>query len=283
MNQAKLQEGWRYEEAGAYPEAEARYREALAGGEPHAGYYLGELLIRAGRPDEAVPLLQAEIAAGDLDSHIPLGNALWDLEDLAGAERAFRAAVDAGQDAALHNLGLLLHDLDQLAEAVELLRRGVAVGETEPRLLAEALADYGAWLQDEDRLDDAERALREALAGGASEAYVYLFSVLNRQGEEEARSVLEAGAELHIATAELQLGNVLSEDDPASPAAEALYRRAIEHGETAGHNNLGVLLWDAERLDEAEAELRLAIACGDELGQRNLDGLLAERGKRNGH
>jgi tetratricopeptide (TPR) repeat protein len=284
MTTGFLEEGHLAEQAGEPERAEGLYRQALEAGEPHAGYYLGELLIELERPQEAVPLLQEVLARGDADAHLPLGNALWDLGDDDGAERHFRAAADAGELAGMHNLGLFLHDHDRLEEAVPLLRASVAGGHTEPRLLAEALADYGAQLQDEERLDEAEAALREALAGGAGEAYVYLSSVLSHRGEdEEADAVLREGAELGVASAELQLGNVLSEDDPASPEAEALYRRAIEHGEVAGHNNLGVLLWDAERYDEAEAELRLAIAAGDDVAQQNLDGLLAERGKRNGH
>ena len=229
-------------------------------------------------------MLAAVLESGDPDAHLAMGNALWDLEDSEGAELHFRAAADAGEIAGVHNLGLFLHDHDRFEEAVPLLRRSVAAGHTEPQLLAEALADYGAQLQDDDRLDEAEAALREAIDGGAGEAYVYLASVLGHRGEdEEADAVLREAADLGVASAELQLGNVLSEADPTSAEAEALYRRAIEHGEVAGHNNLGVLLWDAERLDEAEQEFRAAIAAGDDVAQQNLDGLLAERGQRNGH
>ncbi|QEC47144.1 tetratricopeptide repeat protein [Baekduia soli] len=281
MSDEFLIRGQHAEQAGDAEAAETLYRRALDGGEPHAGYFLGELLIELGRPEEAITLLEA--AAGDGDAHLPLGNARWDLDDLDGAEEQFRLAADLGQPAGLHNLGLLLHDRDRVDEAVPLLRESVAAGHTEPRLLAEALADLGAQLQDEDRLDEAEAVLREALEGGATEAYVYLSSVLARLGEdEEADRVLRAGADLGVPSAELQLGNVLSDDDPASSDAEALYRRAIEHGEVGGHNNLGVLLWDAGRLDEAEAELRVAIGLGDEIAQQNLDGLLAERGHTNG-
>jgi tetratricopeptide (TPR) repeat protein len=279
-----LEQGFAAERAGEPERAEGLYRQALAAGEPNAGYFLGEVLIELGRAAEAVPVLEVVLESGDADAHLAMGNALWDLEDEAGAERHFRAAADAGEIAGVHNLGLFLHDHDRLEEAVPLLRRSVAAGHTEPRLLAEALADYGAQLQDADRLDEAEAALREAIAGGAGEAYVYLASVLGHQGHgEEADAVLREGAELGVPSAELQLGNVLSEDDPTSPEAEALYRRAIEHGEVAGHNNLGVLLWDAERHDEAEAEFLAAIEAGDDVARQNLDGLLAERGRRNGH
>jgi tetratricopeptide (TPR) repeat protein len=283
MTESFLERGLRTEQAGDTEGAEALYRRALEAGEPNAGYFLGEALIELDRPQEAVPLLATAVQAGDDDAHLPLGNALWDLGDLAGAERCFRAAAQLGQVAGIHNLGLLLHDQDRVGEAVELLRRSVAAGHTEPGLLADALADLGAQLQDDDRLEEAEAALREALAGGATEAYVYLASVLGRLGApDEADAMLRAGAELGVASAELQLGNVLSEADPTSAEAEALYRRAIEHGEDGGHNNLGVLLWDAGRLEEAEAELRIGIELGDDIARRNLDGLQAERGHRNG-
>jgi tetratricopeptide (TPR) repeat protein len=296
-------EGWRHQQAGDLAAAERLYREALAEGEPDAGYYLGELLIELDRSAEAVPVLRAAYDAGDTDALIPLGNALWDQGDVEGAEARYREAADRGELAAGHNLGLLLYDLHRYDEAIALWRTTVVVGETEHRLLAnaladtgeveeaekwfregaaagdiEALVDLGALLQDEDRLDEAEAILREALTAGATEAYVFLASVLRLEDRvDEAEVVLREGVQRGIGSAETQLGNHLSDANPKSAEAEQLYRSAVQHGDDDAYNNLGVLLWDQGRVAEAEAAFREGADRGDELAAGNLAGLLDER------
>jgi tetratricopeptide (TPR) repeat protein len=298
-----LGEGLRAQKAGDHAAAERLMRQAVAEGEPDAGYYLGELLIELDRSKEAVPVLRAAVDEGDLDALIPLGNALWDQGDVAGAEANYREAADRGELAAGHNLGLLLYDLGRLDEAIALWRTTVAIGETEHRLLAnaladagdveaaeelfragaekgdaEALVDLGALLQDESRLDEAETVLREAITAGGLEAYAFLASVLRLEERiEEAEAVLREGAERQVATAETQLANHLSDLDPQSAEAEALYRRAAEHGDEEAYNNLGVLLWDQGRIDDAEVAFRAGAELGDELAVANLAGLLEER------
>jgi hypothetical protein len=243
------------------------------------------------------------VGAGDNDALIPLGNALWDQGDIAGAEARYREAADRGELAAGHNLGLLLYDLGRLDEAIALWRTTVVVGETEHRLLgnaladsgdveeaerwfrdgaaagdAEALVDLGALLQDEDRLDEAEIVLREAIAAGGADGYVFLASVLRLdERTEEAEAVLREGVARGIGTAETQLANHLSDSEPGSAEAEGLYRSAIRHGDSEAYNNLGVLLWDQGRVDEAEAAFRAGTELGDELAAGNLAGLLEER------
>ena len=80
------------------------------------------------------------------------------------------------------------------------------------------------------------------------------------------------------------LGVALSDKGYLAEAA-ATYRQVLSTKPNSfeTHNNLGVLLWDAGRLEEAEAELRIGIELGDDIARRNLDGLQAERGHRNGH
>ena len=222
---------------------------------------------------------------------------------MAGAEANYREAADRGELAAGHNLGLLLYDVGRLEEAIALWRTTVAIGETEHRLLGnaladsgdveeaealfrqgaeagdvEALVDLGALLQDESRLDEAETVLREAIAAGGVEAYAFLASVLRLEERvEEAEAVLREGADRQVATAETQLANHLSDIDPGSFEAESLYRRAAEHGDDEAYNNLGVLLWDQGRVDAAEEAFRAGAALGDDLAVANLAGLLEER------
>src|SRR4051794_37414355 len=95
-----LGEGLRAQGAHGYDEAERLIREALQEGEPDAGYYLGELLIELDRAVEAVPVLREAVEAGDMDALIPLGNALWDQGDVAGAEANHPPAARPGEVAA---------------------------------------------------------------------------------------------------------------------------------------------------------------------------------------
>ena len=53
-----LGEGMRAQQAGDHAEAERLLRQAVAEGEPDAGYYLGELLIELDRSGEAVDVLR---------------------------------------------------------------------------------------------------------------------------------------------------------------------------------------------------------------------------------
>src|SRR4051812_17201713 len=170
-----LGEGLRAQAAQQYAEAERLLRLAVADGETDAGYYLGELLIELDRAAEAVPVLREAVDAGDPDALIPLGNALWDQGDVVGAETSYRAAADRGELAAGHNLGLLLYDLGRVEEAIALWRTTVAVGETEHRLLANALADMG-------EVEAAEELFREGADGGDANALVDLGALLQDEG-----------------------------------------------------------------------------------------------------
>ncbi|MET7764078.1 CHAT domain-containing protein [Streptomyces sp. NPDC005393] len=64
-----------------------------------------------------------------------------------------------------------------------------------------------------------------------------------------------------------------------SGLAQSLYERAAEHGSTDAMNNLGVLLKQQGRLDEAERWLRRAAATGDPDAANNLARTLHERGE----
>lgn len=291
-----LAEGWRCQAAGAPGDAEAAYRRALAAGEAGAHRYLGALLVELDRPTEAVPVLEDGLRGGDPGCELHLGNALADLGDFDAALARYRHAAQAGDLEAWHSYGSLLRNLgryedaipawqtayeadvlegmvfaslladaERFDEAIAVLRREAADGNLD------ALVDIGAIEQDRGRLDVAEDILRDALADGATEAYVYLASVLERTGRaSEGRRILRAGARRGIGTAEMQLANVLARIDVDNPEIERLYRRAIKHGEEEAETNLGVHLFELDRLDEAERLLETAAARGDELAQDTL-------------
>ena len=73
--------------------------------------------------------------------------------------------------------------------------------------------------------------------------------------------------------AQIDLANLLSEYEEGEQEAEALYRDAIERGDLDAENNLGVLLRDLGRTDEALALLQRAADRGDELAAENLEKL----------
>ena len=175
----KLEQGFAAEQAGEPERAEALYREALAAGEANAGYYLGEVLIELGRAAEAVPVLAAGSRAA-----IPTPTWRWATRsgtssDSEGAEAPLPGGRRRGRDRGRPQpRAVPARPRPASRRPCRCCAESVAAGHTEPQLLAEALADYGAQLQDDDRLDEAEAALREAIDGGAGEAYVYLASVL---------------------------------------------------------------------------------------------------------
>jgi hypothetical protein len=91
---------------------------------------------------------------------------------------------------------------------------------------------------------------------------------------EEARRVLERGAELGETEILFALGNLYACDFDEPEAAETAYRADIAAGDLHCHNNLGSLLLDRDDLEGAEAEFRLGAEAGDALAARNLRSLL---------
>lgn len=80
--------------------AEASCRRAVAAGRPGAVADLGLLLFRAGRREEAIPWLEAGIAAGDARAQYLIGVALFNGDHLtpdpARARVLLQAAAEAG-------------------------------------------------------------------------------------------------------------------------------------------------------------------------------------------
>jgi len=76
--------------------------------------WLGLTLQRLGRIEEARAVLTAAADADEWESVIPLGSLLWDEDDPAGAENAYRRAREAGDENAYLNLGLLLLETGEI-------------------------------------------------------------------------------------------------------------------------------------------------------------------------
>ena len=182
-----------YEDLGAYDSARVHLERALALrealGDPlevsAAQTALGTLLRRAGEPERAVALHQAAIEARRARlgpdaaplgaSYVSLGTALHDLGRLDETEAAYLEAIrileraDAPEEhaVALSNLSNLLYDRGDLAEAVALGEKLLAVREElygpVHTAVASTLGGQGVVLHELGRYDEAEAAYRRAV------------------------------------------------------------------------------------------------------------------------
>lgn len=98
---------------------------------PSARADLGHLLIDAGRIDEARQVLERGMKLGEADSMLPLGNLYADhLGDDDAAESAYRAGAELGDAHAHHNLACLLEKNDDLEGAEKHYRLAIEGGDT---------------------------------------------------------------------------------------------------------------------------------------------------------
>lgn len=90
-----------------------------------------ENTLAEGRPREARTMLEAVVAAhaDDLRAWLDLGLADEMLDDLEGAEQAYRSALRASPEftEAMNNLGTLLRDTERLDEGIAMLRDAVRI------------------------------------------------------------------------------------------------------------------------------------------------------------
>ena len=111
---------------------------------------------------------------------INLGNDAMDADDLATAEKYFRAAAAAGNADAHFNLGNLLTQQGQLERAAEHLSRAWAMG------AVEAALNLGLVLQTLHRNDEAEAAFRNGWKAGDERAGQELAWSLHEKGDTHA-------------------------------------------------------------------------------------------------
>lgn len=100
---------------------------------------LGGLLLATGRPDEARCVWELGMKLGEVESMLPLGNYYRDvLDDMDGAEAAYRAGASAGDAHSHHNLAHLLEEQGDHVGAEIHYRIAAEKGDT---LAAAALRD----------------------------------------------------------------------------------------------------------------------------------------------
>lgn len=154
-----------------------------------ASYSLGLAFLQEDRPARALKELTkaAQLAPHDPKIHNVLGLAYWRKRELAMAEQAFRAAVEADPkfSEAWNNLGVLYLEQDRFEAAIPVLEQ--AVGDVFYTTPERALTNLGWALFKVGRTAEAERRFREALdmAGGFPLAHKHLATLLQARGDHK--------------------------------------------------------------------------------------------------
>jgi tetratricopeptide (TPR) repeat protein len=183
---------------------------------------------------------------------------------LNDAEQLYRSilARQPRHAGAMHNLGLIAHQMKRDDVALELIRGAIAI---DPNY-ADAYKSLGHILRRQGQTEEAVVAYRRAIALNPTDAEAHAnlgFALKNKGQLDEAIAAYRQATALRpdYAHAYYNLGIALK-DAGRLDEAIAAYRRAIacEAGFYEAHSNLGVALRDAGRLDEAVAAYRQAVA-----------------------
>jgi tetratricopeptide (TPR) repeat protein len=161
------------------PEAEARFRAALAAGHAPAAAALADVLRREGRRAEALEMLReaVEKQPANAYAHKSLAVALAEAGSFPEAEREYRAtiAIDPNDAEALSGLGNVLHSTGRDADSIAMHRSAI---EKNPGY-AGAHYNLGCVLFNDKRIPEAEAEFREALRldPGLAQAQWYLHQI----------------------------------------------------------------------------------------------------------
>jgi len=251
--------------AGRHAELENEAR-SLVDRHPNSGFawkIFGTVLQAQGK--DGLPALKtaAELLPDDAELHSNIGIVLHNLGQLDDAVISCRRALRIKPDyAEAHcNLGISLHGLGQLVDAVASYRRALQI---KPRH-AEVHNNLGMALSEIGQLDDAVTHYRRALEirPDYAEAHNNLGNALRGIGRH-AEALASYRKALQIkpdhAEAHNNLGNVLRDIGQLDDAV-ASYRHAlqIKPDYAEAHSNLGNALRNAGKLDEALACCRRAL------------------------
>ncbi len=206
----------------------------------------------------------------DAKPFLELGASLLEQGDMAGAERAYRAADERGDAVGASNLGVLLENRGDLAGAEAAYRRADARGS------ADGAFNLAGMLLERGDADEAIDAYRRADARGDTRAAATVGLLLFERGDEDtAEAALARAGERGDAGSMVNLGVMLERRGDAA-GAEAAYRKADRQGSADGAFNLGALLEQRGDLVNALVAYERADARGDRAAALNL-GILLER------
>jgi tetratricopeptide (TPR) repeat protein len=174
-----------------------------------------------------------------------------------------RQVADLGYFAGWSEWAWIEHDRGDVARAIALMEELAGLYEDDPdRAYPLGVAGHWRW----DHLNDVDA---EPLLRAGQDAYpdaradlAHLLMTTGRR-EEGVRTLVE-GVRAGQVPCMLPLANILSEDGDKD-AAETLYRRAFEAGDSYSAWNLAVLMWETDRGEEAQDWVWKAAEGGDEL------------------
>jgi serine/threonine-protein kinase len=222
------------------------------------------------RPDEGLRFAVAAVALRpeSAGARHALGNARLDLDDLAGAETAYRDALrlEPGLPLAHFGMGLVSQRRGHLAEAEASFREAIRARPD----YSEALNELGDVLGERGDAAGEERAYRDAIDADPANARAHdgLGTVLYRKGDlagaaAEHREAIRLDPDLD--RAHNNLGVVLDErgdlDGAAAAYAEAI-RLAPPGSSWSARLNLAIVLEKKGDLARSEAEYREALRFG---------------------
>ncbi|MCQ4206824.1 hypothetical protein, partial [Streptomyces longispororuber] len=223
--------------------------------------------------DALAAVLRPRAEAGEADAAHGMGQLARLADDPEQEERWFRQAADAGHEAAVEDLAVLLVADGEFTAAVPYLETLAAAGRTWAAL----------------QLADHHRARAEELLTGAVEASVPSGQAALSLGDlisgtpgraEESMSHYLAAWGAGVGDAALRIAGLLH-DWGRPQEAEPWYRCAAEAGDTLAAYYLGVFLFNAgERTPEVHTLLTRAAAAGHAAAETALGMLAEERGDR---
>lgn len=227
-------------------------------------------LSEVGRYEEAAEVGRA--AGGSAEVANALGEALLARGDLAGAEAAFRAAIEGGAEDALAaelNLAVLLHDRGEREEASRRFDAFIDVYNRSGSLSAPALTAVGTAVQylgvtDPQLFHDALKAYDEAIAADPADpeprvrlGALFLDKYESPQAQETLAEVLSRNPRHPRALLEMARAKHFD----GAPESLALVRRSLESNPNLvpARLLLARLYLDQENDADAETEIRAAL------------------------
>jgi tetratricopeptide (TPR) repeat protein len=241
---------------GQIDKAVAILQPLASAGDPGATRDLVRILLQEGDHDEAIRVCRAALAIGDLDIRQRLVHILSILGRREQLEAELRAGVEDRDIFACRELARLWQAQERFAEAAELCRVGMSLGD--PRavlMLLKVLAQIGD-------VQEGHRVVRAGVASGMIAplhlyTYVMYYSTLDEAIAELARMV-EAG----VPGVRRSLARLI-ESTGDVPAAIDAWEKAADAGEPGALREWGSLLATWRHDDAAATVFRSAVAAGD--------------------
>jgi len=254
--------------------AREAFASGVAAGERGALHWLAVGLVEQGKYEEAFEVLRDAVDGGRHDLAGFLADIADDLGEYEAAERYYNLAVEAGGLCVLNDFAVFLSDQGRFDEAVSAYEKAIEAGDalapgglvtlyTEtPGFLRKAL-EFGEWFLDEQKPNTLS-----ALAG--------VYSRLGRL--DEAERLNHKAIELGAPRAHTLLGHFLRDSRGDLEGAEREFRLAQGNDEPNWGYNLGLILLDTAREQEAFDVLKHSAEWGDLEAGQLLDSVFGDEG-----